>query len=223
MAAIAECIEQTSRAEFSLRPSRRRVLVVEDEALIAWDIKGRLENSGYEVPAIAASADMALRLAARYAPDLILMDIRLQGGRDGIEAAAEVRRQMDIPVIFLTSHSDVETLKRARSSEPFGYVVKPFGSLNFRALIEIALQKHETESALRESVGWHNALETRRLMRLFEGTAQDADPVEDSPAQRASEDGADLPANGDRAFDLPPRRRQLGTTLAERAHESNQD
>jgi AmiR/NasT family two-component response regulator len=181
MAATAECIGQTTRAEFPPAPVRRRILVVEDEALIAWDIKGRLENSGYEVPGIAPSADMALRLARRHTPSLILMDIRLQGGSDGIEAAAEVRRVMDIPVIFLTSYSDLETLERARLAEPFGYVVKPFGTLNFRALIEIALQKHDTERALRKSVAWHNALETRRLTRLFEGTAQDENAVQDSP------------------------------------------
>jgi CheY-like chemotaxis protein len=159
MAATAECIEQTARSEFLPGPARRRILLVEDEALIALDIKGRLENAGYEVPGIAASAETALSLACQYAPDLILMDIRLQGGSDGIEAAAEVRRWMDIPVIFLTSHSDMGTLERARLAEPFGYIVKPYGTLNFRALIEIAIQKHGTERLLRESVRWHNNLE----------------------------------------------------------------
>src|ERR1700722_10972519 len=95
------------------------------------------------------------------------MDIRPQGGSDGIEAAVEVRRRMDIPVVFLTSHSDVETLERARLSEPFGYIVKPFGSVNFRGLIEIALQKHATERSLRESVRWYSDLEKKRLIRLF--------------------------------------------------------
>jgi CheY-like chemotaxis protein len=160
--------EMTAPALFSHPSSRRRVLIVEDEALIAMDLKGRLENLGYEVPGIAASADAALTLASRHTPDLILMDIRLQGARDGIEAAAEVRRLLDIPVIFLTSHSDVETIERARLAEPFGYIAKPFGFVNFRALIEIALQKHGTERSLRKSVRWFSDLEKRRLMRLID-------------------------------------------------------
>src|SRR5580692_7376723 len=113
---------QQKATDFSHRTAQSKIMVVEDEVLIALDLKGRLENSGFTVvPGIAASAEMALSLAGRHTPDLILMDIRLQGAGDGIEAAAQVRRQMDIPVIFLTSHSDVETIERAKLSEPFGY------------------------------------------------------------------------------------------------------
>ncbi|HEX4138127.1 MAG TPA: response regulator [Bryobacteraceae bacterium] len=173
---------QTTSNKHSAGPALRKVLIVEDEGLIALDIKGRLENSGYEVPGIAASADLALSLADRHTPDLILMDIRLQGGSDGIKAATEVRRRMDIPVIFMTAHSDLETLERAQLSQPFGYVVKPFGALNFHALIETALRKHETERTLRESVTWHNTLEKRRLTRLFEDVDQDRNAVEEPAA-----------------------------------------
>jgi PAS domain S-box-containing protein len=144
-----------------------KILIVEDEILIAMDLQGRLENLGYEVPGIADTADLAFELAACHEPDLILMDIRLQGGTDGIEAAMAVRRRLDIPVIFLTSHADSETLERAKLSEPFGYIVKPFGSCNFRAVIEIALHNHKTESGLRDSLRWHGAQEKTRLLRLF--------------------------------------------------------
>jgi CheY-like chemotaxis protein len=149
----------------------RRILIVEDEALIAMDLKGRLEDLRYDVPAIGDSADMALDLACCHNPDLILMDIRLRDGSDGIEAAAAIRQQLDVPVIFLTSHSDVETLERARLTEPFGYILKPFGSVSLRAVIEIALQKHESERSLRKTVSWYAAIETRRLRRLFDGYA----------------------------------------------------
>src|SRR3954452_7016669 len=90
---------------------RPRILIVEDEILIAMDLQDRLENLGYEVPGRADTAEMALSLATTCAPDLILMDIRLRGGSDGIEAASAVREKLDIPVIFLTSHSDPETLE----------------------------------------------------------------------------------------------------------------
>lgn len=156
-------------------PPARRILIVEDEALIAMDLKGRLEDLGYDVPAIGDTADMALDLACCYNPDLILMDIRLRDRSDGIEAAAAVRQRLDVPVIFLTSHSDMETLERARLTEPFGYILKPFGSVSLRAVIEIALQKHESERSLRKNVSWYSALEKRRLMRLFDGHAFSAD------------------------------------------------
>lgn len=172
-----------------------RILIVEDEVLIALDLKGRLESSGYEVVGIASSADMAVTLARSHTPDLVLMDIRLQGGSDGIEAAAEVRRQMDIPVVFLTSHSDVETVDRARLSSPFGYVVKPFGSVNFRAIIEVALQNHATEHSLRNSVTWYAALERRRLMRLFNGQPPDEDAANNrSGSSRKTSDTVSLDA-----------------------------
>src|SRR6185437_12676125 len=125
--------------------ARRKILVAEDEALIAMDLKARLENLGYEVPDIATGAEAAIRLAGSYTPDLVLMDIGLDGKNDGIEAAAAIRHQLNIPVIFLTSHADSETMDRARLSEPFGYVVKPFGSINFRAIIEVAIQNHANE------------------------------------------------------------------------------
>src|SRR5580658_1056538 len=167
MAALLRTAKELAGADCSSSAIRHRILIVEDETLIAMDLQGRLENVGYEIPAVAASASMARELAGSCSPDLILMDIRLQGGSDGIEAAIAVRRELDIPVIFLTSHADLETLERAKSSEPFGYVVKPFGSTNFRAIIEIAIQKHATERSLRKSLAWHSDHEKARLIRLL--------------------------------------------------------
>ena len=90
-----------------------RILIVEDEALIAMDLTRRLERAGYVVADVASSGDEAIRLAASHCPDLILMDIRIQGARDGIDIAEEIRTKFDIPVIFLTAHADDETLDRA--------------------------------------------------------------------------------------------------------------
>lgn len=153
----------------------RKVLIVEDELLIAMDLRGRLKDLGYEVLAIADTAEKAFNLAASCDPDLILMDIRLGGGSDGIEAAVAVRQCLDIPVIFLTSHADTQTLERAKLSDPFGYIVKPFGSIDFRATIEIALNKHETESGLRRSLRWQTAQGKSRLLRLFRDYSPDVD------------------------------------------------
>jgi two-component system cell cycle sensor histidine kinase/response regulator CckA len=130
------------------------VLVVEDESLIALDLQRRLMALGYCVPGIAATADDAVELAAAYMPDLILMDIRLRGQRDGISTAGEIRARLDIPVVFLTAHADLETLQRARQTDPFGYIVKHFGSTDLRAQIEIARNKHQTERKIRRSEAW---------------------------------------------------------------------
>lgn len=118
-----------------------RILVVEDEFIIAEDIKEKLIGFGYEVVDTVGSGREAIDLAKRKQPDLILMDIKLQGRMDGIETASEIWGRYDIPVIFLTSFSDLRTLQRAKMAEPFGYVVKPFHDSNLRSTIEIALHK----------------------------------------------------------------------------------
>jgi two-component system, cell cycle sensor histidine kinase and response regulator CckA len=135
----------------------KKILIVEDEGLIAMDLKRRLEDYGYSVPDVAQTANDAVRMAALHVPDLILMDIRLKGERDGILAAEEVRLKMDIPVIFLSAHADPDTLRRAGVAAPFGYIVKPFGTTDFRAHIEMALYKHDAERRLRRSEAWFRA------------------------------------------------------------------
>jgi len=130
------------------------ILIVEDEALIALDLKERLEEAGYTVPMITDNALDALIGVERHQPGLILMDIRLRGSEDGIEAADRIRYQFHVPVMFVTAFADRETLERAKITEPFGYIVKPFHSVDFRAQVEMALWKHKMERQLAISEAW---------------------------------------------------------------------
>ena len=134
--------------------SPTKILVVEDEAIVARDIERQLRKAGYEVPAVVASAEAAIEQVGRTSPDLVLMDIRLQGPVDGIEAAREIRERFSLPVIFLTAHADDETLARAKLTQPFGYIIKPIGHSNLTSSIEMALYKHRVERQLEE----HRAL-----------------------------------------------------------------
>jgi PAS domain S-box-containing protein len=133
------------------------ILIVEDEGLIALDLKKKLEQFGYSVPAIADTGEDALLAVEQRRPSLVLMDIHLRGAQDGIEVADQIRRRFQVPVMFVTAHADKETLDRARITEPFGYIVKPFHSVDFRAHIEIALWKHKMEKKLRASEAWLSA------------------------------------------------------------------
>jgi CheY-like chemotaxis protein len=103
-----------------------RVMLVEDEVIVAWDLAETLKRLGYAIVGVADNADHAIRLAETAAPDLILMDIRLNGVLDGIEAARVIRERTGIGVIYLTAHADLATMERAASTEPLGYVFKPF-------------------------------------------------------------------------------------------------
>lgn len=137
-----------------------RILIVEDEALVAMEIEERLEVMGYQVTGRAASGVQALALLEETRPDLALMDIRLQGAMDGIAVAERIRKISKVPVIFLTAYSEDETLERAKVAEPSGYILKPFNDRELRSSIEIALYKHRAEEALRESEA--------RYRKLFE-------------------------------------------------------
>ncbi len=128
-----------------------RILVVEDESIVAMDVQDRLAELGYEVIGAADRADDALALVAAEHPDLVLMDIRLKGEIDGIAAAEEIRERWRIPVIYLTAFSEDSTLQRAKVTEPFGYIIKPFEDREIQAAIEMALHKHKAEQRLRES------------------------------------------------------------------------
>lgn len=128
-----------------------RILLVEDEGLIAMDLRQRLENLGYATVATARTADDALRLAASHAPDLVLMDIHLDGEKDGIQAAEAIRETLNAPIVYLTAHSDNLTIERAKVTGPFGYITKPFETDNLRVQIEIALFRHQMEQKLRRS------------------------------------------------------------------------
>ncbi len=128
------------------------ILIVEDEGIIALDIKNGLINFGYEVAAIVPTAEEAMRKVGELEPDLVLMDIKLQGGQDGIETAQQIRDNFQIPVIYLTAHTDGTTLNRATASSPFGYVLKPFEDRELATAIEIALSRHHTETGIREAL-----------------------------------------------------------------------
>ena len=117
-----------------------QILIVEDEAIVSMDLRYKLEAMGYSVPAEINSGKEAVDAAARLQPDVVLMDIRLSGEMDGIEAAEEIRRRFDIPVVYLTSHSDEDTLARAKRTEPSGYILKPFFDAELRAVVEMAIQ-----------------------------------------------------------------------------------
>jgi two-component system, cell cycle sensor histidine kinase and response regulator CckA len=125
-----------------------RVLVVEDEGLIAHDISNRLEALGHVVIGTVGTAEDAVRRAGEA--DLVLMDIRLDGPADGVEAATQIRDRYQVPVVFLTAHADRSTLERAKRADPFGYIVKPLAPAALNTSIEIALHKHRAERRIRE-------------------------------------------------------------------------
>lgn len=126
---------------------RRRptALVVEDETLIAEELSERLTRMGFSVVAAVDSADAAIEAADRERPDIVLMDIRLKGERDGIHAAAEIRKLLNSPVIFVTAYSDQITLDRVKESEPYGYVLKPFHERELQVAVELAMHRHAVE------------------------------------------------------------------------------
>lgn len=128
-----------------------RIMLVEDEMIVAMDVRQRLESLGYEVVAHATSGEEAVQSARETCPNLILMDVKIRGPKDGIQVAAQIRESQDIPVIYVTAFADDSTLKRAQVTEAFGYLIKPFEDRELRSAIEIALYKHKMERKLRES------------------------------------------------------------------------
>ena len=128
-----------------------RVLVVEDEGLIAEEISERLRRLGMTVVGVVDTADDAVRLARTGEPDIVLMDIRIKGDRDGVQATDEITRTLDVPVVYLTAHSDQATFARAKVSGPFGYVLKPFHERDLTIAIELAVHRHALDRRLKES------------------------------------------------------------------------
>jgi diguanylate cyclase (GGDEF)-like protein len=126
--------------------SRAKILIVEDESIIAEDIADSLESIGYTVVGIVASGEEAILLAGKLQPDLVLMDIMLQGEMDGITAAEQIQSRYQIPAIYLTAYADDKTLERVKDTNPFGYIVKPYEEKNLHLTIQIALQRHQYDS-----------------------------------------------------------------------------
>ncbi len=127
------------------------IVIVEDEGIVALDIKRHLENYGYSVPSMHASGEAAVAAIIKQAPDLVLMDISLQGEMDGLQAAAILREEVQVPVILLTAYADEQTIERAKIAAPFGYIIKPFEARELRTTIEMALHRAELERKLHES------------------------------------------------------------------------
>ena len=138
------------------------ILVVEDEAIMANDLQATLQDLGYAVCGTASSGAEAVQKAEADRPDLVLMDIVLQGEMDGIEAAERIRTRLGIPVVYLTAHSDKETIRRASITEPYGYIVKPFNERELHSNVDIALYKSRMDRLYRES--------SERIERNLRGT-----------------------------------------------------
>lgn len=132
----------------------KTILVVEDEGIEALDIQQRLTSMGYHVPEIALSGEEAVARAAEIKPDLVIMDIMLRGDLDGIAAAQRIRDTLDIPIIYLTAYADEATLQRAKITEPYGYIVKPFKQRELHITIDVGLHKHRLEKKVKESERW---------------------------------------------------------------------
>ncbi|MBD2461353.1 response regulator [Oscillatoria sp. FACHB-1407] len=149
-----------------------KILIVEDEAIVAEDIASCLEKMGYIIVDVVASSNAAIAAAVKYSPDLVLMDIMLQGEIDGIETSQSICSKLNIPVVYLTANADESTLERAKETGPFGYIIKPFKDRELRAAIEIALSRHQTEIETQKALAAAEALrqkaeETSELKSLY--------------------------------------------------------
>ncbi|MGC9517797.1 MAG: response regulator [Methanomicrobiales archaeon] len=129
---------------------KMEILVVEDESITALDLKEKLENLGYHVPAIKSSGEQAIKTAAQLHPDLVLMDIVLKGKIDGIEAAEKIQN-LNIPVIYLTAYSDQQTIQRIKNKPAYSYIIKPYNEKELQTNIEMAIQKHKKEESIIET------------------------------------------------------------------------
>jgi two-component system, response regulator PdtaR len=131
---------------------KAKILVVEDQNIVALNIKNKLKNLGYTVPGTAATGEEAIRKAELMNADIVLMDIKLKGDMDGIEAAREIKNRLGIPVLYLTASTDDEIFDKAKTTEPAGYISKPFKEEDLRSNIEMALHKHRAEKKERKWV-----------------------------------------------------------------------
>lgn len=138
--------------------SETRVLIVEDEKIIALDLQRRVERFGYQVVGLVSNYEDAVAAAADTAPDIILMDIMLSGERDGVDAALAIRERENTPIIFLTAYADARTVERVKRAEPVGYVLKPFKERELQTTLEIAIYKSRIDSELREQQELFSAL-----------------------------------------------------------------
>ncbi|MCE5215045.1 MAG: PAS domain S-box protein [Methanobacterium sp.] len=146
-----------------------KILIVEDESIEAMSFEKSLKSSGYQVVGVASTGEDALKKVADLRPDLVLMDIVLKGDMDGIKAAALIKDDFDIPVIYLTSHPEKSTLKRAKLTSPYGYLIKPVNKTELNNIIELALYKHDMESKLKISEDKYRSIVENVLDAYFRG------------------------------------------------------
>ncbi len=138
--------------------TKTNILICEDECIIAKDIQNSLKELGYNVVEICSSGEDAVKKTGEFKPDLVLMDIMLSGEMSGIDAANEIRQKFNIPVIFITAFSDDSTIDKAKISEPFGYILKPFKKTDLNTSIQLALYKHSKESEVKKELNYLYAL-----------------------------------------------------------------
>ncbi len=131
-----------------------KILIVEDERIVALDISATLKSLGYEIASIAVSGVEAIEVVEKEKPDLILMDIRIKGELDGIQTAELIQANYNIPIIYLTAYADEETLSRAKITEPYGYVIKPYDKKILNSVIEMALYKNRMERKVKDNERW---------------------------------------------------------------------
>jgi excisionase family DNA binding protein len=143
-----------------------KILVVEDESVVREYVKGTLQDLGYMVTAAVITGEDAVKQAEKTLPDVVLMDIRLKGKLDGIDAAKQISSRFDIPVVYLTSYADDNTLERAKVTKPFGYVMKPFDDKELRATIEIAVHKSREEKKVKERLLHELQSTTRKIFGI---------------------------------------------------------
>lgn len=155
---------------------KKKIMIVEDETVVADDIQSCLIKSGYAVPASVSTGEEAIEILAEVAPALVLMDIHLAGGMDGIETARRIAELADIPIVFLTAYSDTKSLERVKTVEPFGYIVKPFDRDELRCIIETTLVKHER---MKEKMMAMEQKHRLLLERVQHGGESDVSPLSD--------------------------------------------
>ncbi|MEK7748227.1 MAG: ATP-binding protein [Nitrospirota bacterium] len=195
---------------------------MDDEIIIARELEARLLNLGYEIAGIASSGQEAITLTEQTSPQLILMDIVLKGEMDGIDAAAEIRRRWHLPVIYLTAYTDPPTLQRARVTEPYGYIVKPFTERELHSNIEIALYKNKAETQLRQKME-----ECTRLTGELESANKELETFNSFSAHdlraplRAIDGFADILLS-DYALELPPEAQRYLNLMPNRAKQMDQ-
>lgn len=134
-------------------PEAPRVLVVEDESIISLDIRTKLSLLGYNPVGAATTGEEAIAKARELRPDLVLMDVRLRGAMDGIAAAGRIQSELDVPVVYITAFGDEDTMARAKATNPYGYLIKPFQEKDLRTTVDIALYRYQMERALRDAQG----------------------------------------------------------------------